>query len=101
MNLGVVYSGPVEVENPTPEKHFPSLYISGLEEPLEVGGSGKATVEFRLRSKEQHVKPGGKARYCYSFDIVEFTPAKGKLKKSDEEALDELRDEVSKSEDED
>lgn len=101
MNLGVEYSGPVEADRPTPEKQFPSLYIDGLDKPLEVGDEGKATIEFRLRSKEQRVKPGGKARYCYSFDIVEFTPTKGKPKKSDEEALDELRDEVSKSEDED
>ena len=99
MDLGVVHRGPTippDIGEKVPEKCYPSLYVDGLEKPLEVGDVGKATIEFRLRSKEQHVRPGGKTRYCYSFDIVDFTPVKGKSKKTDEEELDKLRDEVSK-----
>ncbi len=84
----------VKAEKKEPEVYYPSLYVEGLSESLGISGEGIATVKFKVVQSTERERDGEKS-YCYDIEIREFTP-KGRLKKSDSEEIDELRDEVAK-----
>lgn len=84
----------VKTEKEEPKVYYPSLYVEGLLESLEISGEGTATVKFKVVQSTEKERDGKKT-YCYDIEIHDFSP-KGKSKKSDGEELDELRDRVAK-----
>lgn len=90
---------PVAVSEPsTSEECFPSLYIDGGKELLDIPASGEMVVKFRRNSVTE-----GRTNNSLSLDILEIVSVEAgeeSSKKEDSgEALDKLKSEMEDEED--
>ena len=90
---------PVAPSEKEPEIHYPSLYISDLDEDLGLPSEGEAVIKFKVTRKSETTRKGKPTKYSYDIDVKSIYPKKGGAKKSQfkdtDDALDELKEELS------
>ena len=84
MDLGESYgecaSFPCEPKS-KPEKHYPTIYISGKEKPIDLPESGTATVQYVVRGRSIN-KRDGKERHSADIEIRTIEPEEEKEEKT-------------------
>jgi len=84
---------------PMPEKHYPMLHLNG-EKELSFPEEGTMVVRFK-RESQGKTERDGKTRYDAAICVKEILSVQSEAKESKEEeraedALDRLRDEITK-----
>ena len=67
----------------TSEKNYPSLYISDKKEPIDLPRSGKATVEYRVRSSSSNTDKDGNTTHSANIEIKSIDPIEEANKKKE------------------
>jgi hypothetical protein len=93
-SLGMKMSGgpvPCPCESTSDDVYYPSLYIDS-DEPLHLPDAGEVTIQFKLRRKSVEKTDDGKAKCCYTLDVIAIgeATAEPKRKKDRHAEIDDL-----------
>ena len=87
-----------DIPAPASEEYYPSLYIDGGKELLDIPASGEMVVKFRRNSVTE-----GRTTNSLSLDILEIVSVEAGEKDSEKEdsgeALDKIKSEMEDEED--
>lgn len=77
-----IYPEPASIGGSS-EPYYPSIYLEGKEEGVDIPDEGYALVKYKVVSKTTS-ESDGKKRHSCSIEFHEFTPKKGKGKANTE-----------------
>jgi hypothetical protein len=54
--------------------YYPTIYVSGKEQPIDLPEKGKATIEYRVRNRSMNKNEGDKERHSVDIEVHSIEP---------------------------
>lgn len=84
---------PTEAVNPSPGKHYPTLYLDDVGGEMDLPDDGVMTVRFH-KTSETTTDREGKKTQCVCLEVREIKSVKGQKPPEDEKSPGEVLDEM-------